>query len=294
MAQTSYLASSTLVEAIRDLGMLPMADDDDNTAARLIRHANREQQLFLTRLMLSVREEYQTATVDITLTGETRYRIPSRAVASSIRRLVTVDADGQETPVQSNLYKLEGNEIVFHSAPAASALRVVYPRRLNEMVIAAEAGEITAINTTTRAITLSSVPTDFSSTQTYDLIQGTPHFDLLAYDQAATLAGSVLTFAEALPEDLAIGDYVALKGQTPVCMAPLELHVVLAYRVNAVILQAKGDPKTAGAVEMLAAARDDAMSLLEPRKKDEPTIIQNPYAPGWRRGTRLGNRRWRG
>jgi hypothetical protein len=101
----------------------------------------------------------------------------------------------------------------------------------------------------------------------------------------------VLTFTNALPDGLVVGDYVALAGQTPICQAPLELHDILAFRACVKHLTSRGDPKLAGMIEDLKAMRDDALSLLQPRVQGSAKVLINPNAPGWNRG--FARRRWR-
>ncbi len=291
-----YLASSELANAIRDLGGLPAGDETSDTT-RLLGHMNREQRVFLTKLMLSVREEYRVARVDVDLTPGTRtYRIPSRAIGAKLQALYLVDDGGGERLIHPRSptaldkpgdYYLQDNQVVLVQSPSAGTLRFAYFRRLNQLVSAEEAGEISELDEDAGTVTLESVPSAFEATGTYDFIQSTPHFDTLAQDQSATLAGDVLTFADELPAELQVGDYVALKGETPVCQAPLELHDVLVYRTLMMVLTARGDPKAAAAKALLDELRTDAMSLLEPRVEDSPKPLVNLYGPGWRRRGRM-------
>jgi len=285
MASNPYLTEN-LLTAIRDSGMLPPADESAQTT-RLLGFVNREQHLYLMRLLLSVREGYRYASVDIPIvSGTDTYRVPSRAVGASLKLVNTVDASGglvEQRP--SAHYNIRDNSLVFVESPAASGtLRLTYLRRFNKVVPATSAAEITAINTATRAVTVLGIPTTsvFTSSVLYDFIQGTPHFDTLGADLSATVAGSVLTFATALPTSLAVGDFVALAGETPICQAPVELHDVLMQAALVSYLESQGDAQRAAVAEKKREQmRADALSLLSPRVQDSAEVLINYNAPGW-------------
>lgn len=307
MATNEYLVSE-LITAVRDTGMLPEAEEDESNT-RLLGFLNREQRLYLTRLLLSVRESYRVASVDVALTsGQTTVRIPSRAVGAKLKRLEWVVSGEPSRPLNpmnsgdvfeagqaggAGEFYLQDNSIVFPSAPGSGTLRVVYYRRLNKLVAAEDTGMIIAFNST--GVTLDDdvdfiFPEDFTVYETYDLIQARPHFDILAADlvpQSVDSVSKTIIFTETLPEDLVEGDYLALSGQTPFCMAPVELHDVLVHRALEQYLKSAGDAAAAKAVgETLTQMREDALAILCPRVEDPATPLINYNAPGW-------NRRWR-
>lgn len=290
---------SELITAARDLGQLPPAEESAGDA-KLLALFNREQRLYLTKLLLSARESYQTATIDIpVVAGTTRYRLPTRAVGAKLKQLEMLDSGGEpvllhpfpderrterDSVTGPGNYYLMGNTIVLFGTPTSGGtLRATYFRRMNELVDAAEAAEVASFNAVAKTITLVSAPSDWSGTQTYDLIQASPHFDSLAVDQSASLSTLTLTFADDLPEDLAEGDYVALAGETPICQAPLELHDLLAQRVAYMWLKGKGDPRAPFEKEVLEDMENDALSLISPRVEGSPKPLLNFSAPGWRR-----------
>lgn len=299
-----YLVS-LLLTALRDEGYVP--SDESASSARLLGVLNRQQRTWLTKLMLSVREDYQLASVDVDLTaGQTVVPVPSRAVGAALKLVSFLDngipvplnpINSEQVHANSVLggagdYSMQGNNLVLSSSAAAgSTLRIQYFRRMNEMVDESEAGEVASFSSGAKTITLAgTVPTLFdTASTTYDIVRGTPHFDTLSASVVATRAGQVLTFTDALPADLAIGDWVALEGQTPICQAPLELHDVLAFKGCQAYLRARGDPKAAAMQTEIDEMRADALSLLAPRVQGSAHVFINPNAPGWNR-TRL---RWR-
>lgn len=304
-----YLASEQIT-AIRDSGMLPPADESDNTT-RLLGFMNRGQRLYLTRLMLSVRESYRVATVDSTISAtQTTVRIPTRAVGAKLKGVSWVDSAGSVLPLWPvdsggifdtvvnggpGSFYVQENSLVFLSAPGSGTLRFTYYRRLNKIVAATAVGLITAINTGTKVVTIDTtspnvLPSNFLTTATFDFVQGAPHFDTLGSDLTISAVGATtMTFSATLPTDLVVGDFVALSGETPICQAPVELHDVLTQHALWMYLQSQKDAGgAAAAAKTLEMMRADALALLSPRIEDPPTPLLNFNAPGWSR-TR---RRW--
>ena len=304
----SYIAD-TLVTNLRRAGKLP-PHDQAATAAALLDKLNTEQRLYLTRVLQSVREQYRQAYYDITTTAALkRYAIPARAVAAGIVAVAKINSDASRTPLnffsdyrvqESNTPTagdcyLEGNELVLFQDPGAITLRVTYNRRLSELVLEASARAITAINTGTKTITVAASPSTFTSRTTMDLIKGTPHFDTYGIDLACSSIGASATsivFTATLPTSLAVGDYVALPGESPVCNAPWEMHDLLVHKAAHAWLLERGDPR-AGSVAKLLWGEDgkggmeaDALSLLTPRVQTDSKPLINFNAPGWSR--------WRG
>lgn len=303
-----------LVSRMRKAGKLP-PHDQAGTATALLEKLNDEQRLYLTKLLQATREKYRQATYDITTTANTkRYAIPSRAVAAGIVAVARIDGDSRtplqffddtrvntnRNPTAGDCY-LEGNELVFFQDPGALTVRVTYNRRLSELVLAADARAITDINTSTKTITIAAAPSTFNGRTTMDLVKGTPHFDTFGIDLTCTSIATndvSVVFSATLPTSLAVGDYVALPGETPVCNAPWELHDVLVHKAAYVWLAERGDPRASSVAALLwgndgtgrSGMEADAMSLLTPRVANESKPLIPFNAPGW--GHWRGQGRW--
>lgn len=291
------MTANELITAARDYANLS-ASAEDAQDAQILRALNREQTLFLTTILEKSKGQHRQATLDITTSASTlRYSIPTRAVAAGIKMLSGVDTSGNvwmlydysdETNARFGLsrngdFYIEGNELVFYQSPPAGTLRVTYSRRLSELVLTTSAAVITGISSGT--ITIAATPTTgtgfATSSTSYDFIKVNPHFDILAMDKAATRSSTTLTFtASDVPSTLAVGDYVALAKQTPVCQAPLELHPLLALRTAYVWSRAKNDPIASVLEGDLKEATALAATLLEPRMEQEAPLV-NRFAPGW-------------
>jgi hypothetical protein len=295
------LTADSILTAVRDFAGAGSAEED-GAAARLLRLVNREQELRLTALLAKTKGSHRKATLDYTVTTATTYAIPTRAIAAGITQVEAVDASGNvwmlyEFPddqrskgwPRNGHFYFQGNNLVFYAVPPAGTLRVTYNRRLSELVLAASARAITAINTGTKTVTIAAAPTTFTGLTAMDLVQTLPHFDILGMDSACTAigaAGTSVIFSATLPATLAVGDYVCIPGQTVYCQAPLEMHQVLAQMAVVKWLEGKGDPRLGEARGTLKELAAEALTLLEPRSEQGDDILLNPHAPGW------ASRRW--
>jgi hypothetical protein len=287
--------ADTLLTAVRDYANLSPNAESTQSAA-LLRALNREQRLFLTSILEKCKQQHKQATLDVATNGATtRFDIPVRAIAAGIKMVEGIGSTGirwmlHELPddeyargwPRNGDFYFEGNQIVFYSAPQTGTLRFTYPRRLSELVLLANVGIITNINTGTGVVAISPTPSGFgTAAANYDLVRSTPHFDILAMDKSATRSGGNMTFSAAdLPTGLAVGDHVCLAGQSTVCQAPVELHDVLALRVAIMNSAGKNDSIVDRLRGFLREAQDNAAHLLNPRSTTEAVLV-NPNSPGW-------------
>lgn len=304
---TNYHTTTYLLASLKRRGMIPSTDEALATADFLAL-ADEELQTYVVPLLMSVREEYLVAAKDHTITADdTTYAIPTRAIGGKLRDVAISDSSGQfhslsrieperaadyGTTGGPNGYKLQNNSVVLVPGASGSSdtLRLTYFQRPNRLVATSAVGEITAINTATRVVTCSNVPTTFTTSETYDLVKGTPGFENHAIDQAVsasvTGASGTVTFSSTLPEDLAVGDFVCLAGESPVPQVPVELHPLLNQRVAFKVQEALGDPKAGLAKQVCDEMKKNVMTLLTPRSEGSARLIINRYGPGFGRGRR--------
>lgn len=263
--------------------------------------ADEEIQAGILPLVTAMREGHYTTFVDLPLTAENVYDIPERAAACGVVKLVIVDgnafypcvrADISDlvTPNQSTMpgisYYLRGTQIVVLGAPASGSLRVFYQRWPNKLVNPAAAARVASFDAAARTITVSALPTTFTTATPVDFIQDQPGFDWLEIDKTPTnIAVTTLTFAS-LPSRLAVGDWISLAGTSPVPQFPQNFRAVLVQRLACRIYQLQGY------MGKLPAARADlmektkaAVSLATPREIQEPKRLSawNSIGRGLRR-----------
>lgn len=318
MPASEFLADE-VIDAIREEGLIS-ASDEVELITRVRNVLNREMRLYGMAQLQKAREEYQVETADLPIVaGTTEYDIPSKAAGAAIVRLeynyagtrcklypTTADLNASVGPgaYGTGEFFLQANKIVLCIAPpSTSTWTVVYARRFNRVVAASACGEVSAINTGTKQVTLvhpdsgaGTVPATFTTAKTYDFIKGTPHFDVRDSDKAVTgVASNVLTFTDALPTGLAVGDFVALAGQSPVINAHLEFQEVLVLRAAHAYVSGSQNAQGAGMLkERLAEAEANWLAIACPRVDGGPQFLINYSAPGFNKWMRFRRNRWGG
>ena len=141
------------------------------------------------------------------------------------------------------------------------------------MVMPSECGQINDIDRVNNQVTLANIPATFTNQVKVDFIRQDGAFDSVAIDQVVQgISGAVITFTS-LPEDLEIGDWVALAGETPIPQIPIEFHAVLAQMVAVKCLEALGDDKVAQAGQKLMLMKDNAFAQIADRVDGQPKKV---------------------
>lgn len=291
-----------LLDDVRTGAMVPASSELTFTDADLLRLADREMQAGIVPLVMGCHEEFFVTHEDFQINAGAQrnvIRIPSRAIGGKVRDVALVDAgdivrriphlslDDLED-VAGGFY-VEGNSVVLYSTSGSwqtSTARLFYCRRPSRLVPSSAVGVISAFDPATRVVSVGTLPATFTSSTPLDLVMAKPGYECLGVDRSATVTTS-LTFAEDLPADLAVGDYVTLAGESPVPQIPTELHPALAQRVIVKVLEAVGDQ--AGmerAQAKLSEIEAAALKLIVPRVDGATKKIRNMGSPFRRR------RRW--
>lgn len=308
-----------LLATVRRDGYLP--DASDLSSADLLAFGDDELATTFADLMKTSREEYRVTRDDIALvSGTTRYRLPRRALARTVRGISFVDASGNEGPAvelpaleswryQANrygaaqaYYVFEGDELVLPVAPSTSgtSLRVRYVQRFPRLVLPSACSEIAATLSTTGLVIESDAPAAITTANAkVDIVRGDSPFptiytDLVVgsyVDPALTFAvGSTIVVAD-ISVSTAPGsrmDYVCPRDTACYPPLPQEMHSVLALAIVRRALEALGDPRVSVVESTLRSRLERAVNVAEPRNQDrKPRIID--------RGGRLrgGRRVWR-
>lgn len=303
--------TTELMNSIIRRGMLMKAPNALDTADYLA-FADDEIRTSILPKITALDEEYKIADYDVAVSSSTaEYAIPPRAAGDALRQvLLKVGTDdfqplsrveperrhylSQSGSVEGYVFE-DGKIILVPSLSASGTLRLKHARRANRLVQTSAVGEIQSINTGTKTVTFTAAnPSTFSTSQTYDIIQGTPPFKTLAMDQTATaVTGSTVTFTNSLPTDLAVGDFVCLKEETPIPLIPLETHAYLAEKVAGKALHALGFPSwkdflgPGGSCDQMWS---ETVKILSPRDRAGSRYVVNFHGPGWGGDTRG---RWR-
>jgi hypothetical protein len=260
-----------------------------------------------------------------TVANDARYRIPARAVVGGLEK-VEISAGGATDPFnkldeipqsivqdyQGNapgfpyVFTVQGDQVEIVPTPTAGmSLRLTYYIRPSRLTVSqsdpnsTQRGKITAINTSTRVVTVNALPFDqsltspaaiTSATQLVDIVHPDGWHELSLVGATQTLSGLNITIGgtDSLG-DVQAGDYVRVADQTDWPCLPDDFHRCLADTAAIKILYELNLGMKAQQLEV-SNGFDIARfkSLLLPRVKAEPKVIgvmrrsRGWGYPGWR------------
>ena len=246
--------------------------------------------------IVSVREEYFVTYSDTAVVAnQANYRIPSRAVGGMLRDVVLLNSAGTEIPLprldpeslkassdyntrSKYGFKLRGDEIVLIPTPAAAngdSVRFYYERRPNNLILSTDARQISSFSAGARTVTIASTPTNFSTSDTYDIIRHDPIFSSVGDDLAiTTLAANVMTFTATLPTNIANSQWVCESGFSPVPQIPYEGGLWLVHESLCAVLEAMTDnPGLKNARTRADLMKANFMKIITPRVHGSPQKV---------------------
>lgn len=306
--------SNEIIAAIKRSGSIP--DSDNNlTDSNYLAICNEVITLELLPKMRSVQENYFAFQEDQTITtSKKNYLIPYRSIGQTFKNLVYVDSGGNRygmieitygdavdfktgnvsitydcsTP---RFYYINAGEIVINSTGdlAEGSLRWFYPLNPSNLVKTNAVSQITAIDTTTGVVTVSSIPSGMSSNTSFDLVQAYSGHRIIAIDKTATVNTGALTFTFT-PSiftnlNISVGDYVCNRQETPYPNIPADLHPLLIELAVKRLLKSSGLLNEAQAQKIETdELKQNINTLMNNRTESFPKKIVN-------RNSTLSNRR---
>lgn len=253
-------------------------------------------------LVLKHMEEFYVFPYDYGVTsGTSKFAIPARAINSILRSVQIVSSTDPDSRVnldklsiedlytgitgnvryliKKNGFYMEGNNVVLYPTPTQNLdiLRLNIFIRPGQLVDPSACGLITSINTVAKTITCTAIPNTWTTSNLVDLVKSQPGFDCTAIDQVITNINSgVVTFSQALPTTLSVGDYVCLAGQSCVLQVPVELQPLLTQYVVVRVLSAQNHQTALkAAIAELEILEKNASLLLAPRVQGSPKRVTN-------------------
>lgn len=248
-----------------------------------------EMHSFVVPMIKAKNDEYFVVNIDVPLVANTStYTIPTRAIGGSLRDVVLVDANGNESDLPrlqpefikgdaisnnrlSGIY-FRNDSIVFFPAittpQAGLSLRWKIERMPNDLVAVDQAARITAINTSLNQITITNTPSSWGVTTTFDIVLPVPLFTSIVDDQAITNIGANVITVAALPTGIAVGQWIAESRTSPFVQLPYEAHKLVAQLGAVKLLEAIEDAAGVTAAEKKADKMMKAFSsAITPRMK---------------------------
>jgi len=284
----SQYTTTDFLNSVRQRGSLPTTTNTNNvnSTTNLLNLATEELHIKLVPMLLSVREEFYVATKSYSITAaQANYSLPANAVGMIVRdiQIITGSEVKSLSPVDSEFitttaagdpigFYLEHNNIVLYPTPVSTAgtLRVRYFQRPNRLATTAECAQISSINTATSTITVSSIPSTWATGVILDFIGASVPYRTIDNEYTTTSVSSTTIVFSALPLSLAVGDWLAPTGYSPIPQIPFEFQPLLAQMTVVKALESLGDSNgVKQASENLKMIEAAAIQLISPRVQGE-------------------------
>jgi hypothetical protein len=238
----------------------------------------------ITPLIMFRREEYYVKSIDYAITAnQNAYAIPDRAIGMGLREVKWISGNRNfhiermdpryaDRSDASWLYRfyLENNNVILWPTPSNTqdTLKLSYFFRPSKLVPVSECAKITNINTSTKTLTLASLPNNWSISESFDLIKGKGGYEVIDFSLTASAVSSVsntITFVADLPSTIAVGDYVSLAGESCFPYMPQEAQIALIHGTVVGCLESLGDPAVAVSAQKFAEQKAYLERLLSVR-----------------------------
>lgn len=291
--------TDSLLTSVKTRVLIP-TNQDTFTDANILMLADEELQTSLVPLIMSVQEEYFVDSKIYTLgSNVTSVEIPERAIGNKVKDITLLDSAGIERSLAqysledshdvrgtvsfpyggSHGFYIEGNKIkLTFSSNTSNRLKVYFFSRPNSLILSTAAAQISAIDSSARTITVSSLPSSFLVGEEVDIVKNKAPYDNAAIDIEISSINGTDVILESWDSDIAVGQYLCLSGEAPVVQIPTELIPVLAQMVVMKITEALGDAK---GVELartrLMDMSEAALELISPRVEGERKIVTSRY-----------------
>ena len=192
---------------------------------------------------------------------------------------------------QSDLvYVVRGNTIVLQPAPLYPdmQLRAKCTIRPSQLVTEQTAGRVTAVDVTTRTITLNALPVDASTGTTiggalvFDVIEPRGYYELSLFDAPGAVTSSTTVLIDPGPSlsRIEVGDYLRAAGQTDWPQLPESFHHLVADAASVAICRQRDMYDRATEVSAVVSAGAQRMQAqLTPRTRARN---HQPLQHGWR------------
>ena len=254
-------------------------------------------------LVHSVQQEYWVEKIDIPLVqNQTNYTIPIRGVTNGLRLVTLLDTNNNEiayplirpevtasaynwmTPYStSTLYGfyMENDHVVMFPNSIATnpvnTIRFRIERQPSQLCATDEAAQVISISG--QLVTVSAIPSDWTTSLTYDLINGSPQFQSKGDDFVVSnlnTGTSVITFTTTLPTNLAVGDWISIANTSPIPQIPVQMFPYLAQCAANLCMAGMADagPYNDG-MKKATMMKEDLLKMMQPRDNGNVQVVVN-------------------
>lgn len=293
--------TTRLISSIKRRITLPDAQnlysDDD-----LIEFMGDELSSTIVPLIHSVQQEYWVYVSDVTLVqNKTDYKIPIRGCANGLRLVTMLDVSGNEinypllrpemtasaynwlspysTSTLYGFYMQDDHIVMFPNSVVTNPvnrIRFRFERQPNQLCLTTDAAHVTLI--TGNVITVDNIPSDWTTSTTFDWINGQIAFQSKGDDLTITAIDTLaltITF-NAAPSDAAIGDWVSVAGTSPIPQIPYQMFPYLAQIVSNLCMAGLADTEPyQDGKRKETQMKDDLLKLMQPRDMGNVQTIVN-------------------
>lgn len=289
---SNLYTTTELISDIKLLGHVPTGNSTFTTT-NLLRLATLEIQTPIMKQILATRGGYYKTYEDYEIVADGLYCIPSGAVAGALDNVELVQSPSiipvnqieeseqlsTNSPTSTSYgYFMKGNYVQILPIPNIGVARLWYTKRTSELILTSAGAQITAINGA--VITVSTVPSSIVVGVSVDALGDQPPFNILGTRDVDDVSGTDITLDSAV-DDLAVGDWLALEGQTPIPQVPVEYRLILAQRVVCKIYELQCYlEKWKAAKEVLKQYEEATANLITPRVKSQTKVV-NPINGGF-------------
>lgn len=291
----------TVVSTVKQQAVVPNTASlfSDANVANLLDDMMRKRVI---PLIKSLKEEYWVTTLATQISAsQNAYPIPYRAVGHALRdvalldnnqnllQLVRYEPEDLKFPLipynspyfRLGYYLQDFNVVVFPpqvSNYVAYQILMKYERRPSNLTLSSNCGQITSFNQNASTLTLSFVPSSWSTKTTLDIINNLPPFNSIADDVVITnINGLTLTvtipsgFSSTFWTNVAANYWAAPSMTTPIPQIPYEAFPYLTALGKKQVLEGLGDTNMLkSADEDIAEAKVLINSILTPRVEGTP------------------------
>lgn len=271
--------------------------------ADLIAFAGDELSSSIEPIVHSVQQEYWVVQTDVPLVqNQTNYTIPVRGITNGLRLITLVDSANNEimfpllrpentassynwlSPYSTATlcgFTLQDDHIVMFPQTIVTnptmSVRFRFERQPNQLCATTDAAQITSI--TGNIATVNTIPSDWTTSLTFDIIKGTITFVSKGDDLTITgldTGTSQITFTNAIPSTVVVGDWIAVAGTSPIAQIPYQMFPYLAQCVAVLALAGLGDTQSlADAKNTQKMMKEDVLKLLQPRDMGNVQTVVN-------------------
>lgn len=292
-----YFTTDELIKAIKRNNAVPTSQstfqDED-----FIAFLNEEMSLGLVPQVMKMKEDYLQTELNIAIQANiNQYEIPSRAVGNKAKEIAYKDNNGNilemtkidkgDLPFYNQsrkdtstpyAYYIQNNVINLVSVinNGSGFLQITYYMRPNQLVLVKDVGIIQSINTVNNEIFLDKIPSGFSTSKLYDIVQvASPHKCLdidLSVVSINTVNKSIIL--SELPSGLKVGDHFCLAQTSAIPQIPSDMHPILAHRAGRRCVAAQGDNEAVQVSSgMVNEFQENSMNIISDRVEDSPKKI---------------------